>query len=62
MHNVYSIGNAVDGGLNREKRRGVKRKAVRELVILFGDYRSEFELQCEELGMLMAASLESGII
>ena len=44
------------------KKERVKRKAVRELVILFGDYRSEFELQCEELGMLIAASLESGII
>ena len=31
-------------------------------MILHGEYRSEFEDQCEELGMLMAASLESGII
>jgi hypothetical protein len=45
-----------------QKKERVNRKVVRELVILFGDYRSEFELQCEELGMLMAASLESGII
>jgi hypothetical protein len=44
------------------KKERVKLKAVRESVILFGDYRSEFELHCEELGMLMAASLESGII
>jgi len=44
------------------KKERVNRKVVRELVILFGDYQSEFELQCEELGMLMAASLESEII
>jgi hypothetical protein len=41
---------------------GLKWKAVQESMILHGDYRSEFETQCEELGMLMAASLESGII
>ncbi|MFV2033050.1 MAG: flavodoxin family protein [Gammaproteobacteria bacterium] len=37
-------------------------KAVQESLILLGDYDPEFEDQCEELGMLMAASLESGII
>jgi multimeric flavodoxin WrbA len=41
---------------------GLKWKAVQESMILHGEYRSEFEDQCEELGMLMAASLESGII
>lgn len=41
---------------------GLKWKAVQESMILHGDYRPEFEAQCEELGMLMAASLESGII
>jgi multimeric flavodoxin WrbA len=41
---------------------GLKWKAVQESMILHGDYRSEFETQCEELGMLMAASLEAGII
>ena len=41
---------------------GLKWKAVQESMILHGDYRSEFETQCEELGMLMAASLETGII
>ncbi len=41
---------------------GLKWKAVQESIILQGEYRSEFETQCEELGMLMAASLESGII
>ena len=41
---------------------GLKWKPVQESIILHGDYRDEFEDQCEELGMLMAASLESGII
>jgi len=41
---------------------GLKWKAVQESMILHGEYRPEFEAQCEELGMLMAASLESGII
>ena len=37
-------------------------KAVQEPIILHGDYKPGFEGQCEELGMLMAASLEAGII
>ena len=41
---------------------GLKWKPVQETMILHGDYRREFETQCEELGMLMAASLEAGII
>jgi multimeric flavodoxin WrbA len=41
---------------------GLKWKAVQEAMILHGEYRTEFEQQCEELGMLMAASLEAGII
>ena len=41
---------------------GLKWKPVQETIILHGDYREEFEAQCEELGMLMAASLEAGII
>jgi multimeric flavodoxin WrbA len=41
---------------------GLKWKAVQEPMILHGEYRPEYETQCEELGMLMAASLESGII
>jgi len=41
---------------------GLKWKPVQESIILHGEYRDEFEQQCEELGMLMAASLESGII
>ena len=41
---------------------GLKWKPVQESIILQGEYQAEFETQCEELGMLMAASLESGII
>jgi multimeric flavodoxin WrbA len=41
---------------------GLKWKAVQEPMILHGEYQAEFETQCEELGLLMAASLESGII
>ncbi len=41
---------------------GLKWKAVQESIVLHGEYRPEFEDQCEELGMLMAASLEGGII
>jgi len=41
---------------------GLSWKAVQEPIILHGEYRPEFELECEELGMLMAASLEAGII
>jgi len=41
---------------------GLNWKPVQESIILHGEYRPEFETQCEELGMLMAASLEAGII
>ena len=41
---------------------GLKWKAVQDAMILHGDYDPGFERQCEELGLLMAASLESGII
>ncbi|MDH3390079.1 MAG: NAD(P)H-dependent oxidoreductase [Gammaproteobacteria bacterium] len=41
---------------------GLKWKPVQEAIILHGEYRSGFEEQCEQLGMLMAASLEAGII
>lgn len=41
---------------------GLNWKSVQEPIILHGDYQSEFETQCAELGMLMAASLEAGII
>jgi multimeric flavodoxin WrbA len=41
---------------------GLKWKPVQETIILHGEYRPEYEDECEQLGMLMAASLESGII
>ncbi|MFT5399987.1 MAG: multimeric flavodoxin WrbA [Gammaproteobacteria bacterium] len=41
---------------------GLSWKPVQEMMILHGDYRPEFEQQCEELGMLIAASLENRII
>ncbi len=41
---------------------GLSWKTVQEPIILHGEYKSDFEAQCEELGMLMAASLEAGII
>ena len=41
---------------------GLSWKMVQEPIILQGEYKTEFEAQCEELGMLMAASLEAGII
>ena len=41
---------------------GLKWKPVQEAMILHGDYDPDFERQCDELGLLMAASLESGII
>jgi multimeric flavodoxin WrbA len=41
---------------------GLSWKTVQEPMILHGEYQTEFEDQCEQLGMLMAASLEAGII
>ncbi len=41
---------------------GLKWKALQEPMILQGEYRKEFESRCEALGMLMAASLEIGIV
>ena len=41
---------------------GMKWKPVQPAMVLQGDYQAPFEQQCEELGLLMAASLESGII
>ncbi len=41
---------------------GLKWKPIHEVIILQGEYEEAFETQCEELGMLMAASLEAGII
>ena len=41
---------------------GLSWKPVQETIILHGEYDPKYEDQCEELGMLMAASLEAGII
>lgn len=41
---------------------GLRWKAAREPLICQGEYREEFESQCEELGMYMAASLDAGIL
>lgn len=40
---------------------GLRWSAVAPCLLLQGDYRDDFDSQCEELGMLMAAGLESGI-
>ena len=41
--------------------KGLAWKAVQEPLICSGDYREEFLVSCEELGMTMAAGLEAGI-
>jgi len=41
---------------------GLRWRAVRPPLILRGDWQESFVAQCEELGALMAASLEAGII
>ena len=40
---------------------GLRWKLVQEPVICAGDFRPEYNLQCEELGMALAAGLEAGI-
>jgi len=40
---------------------GLRWKPIRPALVMTGDYRSDFADQCEELGMLMAAGLDSGI-
>ena len=40
---------------------GLKWKLVQPTLVLKGDYNEEFPKQCEQLGMLMAAGLESRI-
>jgi len=40
---------------------GLRWRSVREPLVCKGEYSAEFEPQCEELGMLMAAGLESGV-
>jgi hypothetical protein len=42
--------------------KGLRWKPVQPAMILHGEYRSEFKDQCHDLGMLMAVSLNTGII
>ena len=41
---------------------GLKWREAQALLLCHGDYSPEFETQCEELGMTIAASLEAGLI
>jgi len=41
---------------------GLRWRVVQEPLICRGDFQSEFIIQCEELGLSMAASLDAGII
>lgn len=41
---------------------GLRWKRIQEPLLCRGDYRDEFEQQCEELGMYVAASLDAGLI
>lgn len=40
---------------------GLRWRAVQEPLVLKGPWRSEFSVQCEELGLAMAAGLEAGV-
>ena len=40
---------------------GLRWKEVQAPLIMKGDYSSEFALQCEELGLAIAAGLEAGV-
>ena len=40
---------------------GLRWRAVREPLVCRGEFREEFVVQCEELGMLLAAGLETGV-
>ena len=41
---------------------GLRWKLIQEPLICRGDYRDEFEAQCRELGMYVAASLDAGVL
>ncbi len=41
---------------------GLRWKRVQEPLICRGEYREEFEQQCQELGLYLAASLDAGLI
>jgi hypothetical protein len=41
---------------------GLRWKRVQEPLLCRGDYTDEFEEQCQELGMYVAASLDAGLI
>jgi len=41
---------------------GLRWKPIREPVLCHGSYSTEFIEQIEELGMLMSASLDAGIV
>lgn len=40
---------------------GLRWKAVQDVLLLKGEYKNDFEIQCEELGTSVAAGLEAGI-
>ncbi len=40
---------------------GLRWRTVQEPLLCRGDYQDEFETQCEELGLYMAASLDAGL-
>ena len=40
---------------------GLKWKLAQPTLVLKGEYKDEFQTECEQLGMLMAAGLEAGI-
>ena len=40
---------------------GLRWKRIQDPLICRGDYRDEFETQCRELGMYVAASLDAGL-
>jgi len=40
---------------------GLRWRAVREPLICRGEWREDFIVQCEELGMLVAAGLDAGV-